>query len=529
MHSPLFPSTRSRGRRWAAVAAGVTVVALALGGCAAADNSPSATESATPVSGGTLTFARTAAVTSLDLHTEITANNAFAIDKIFEPLLTFDAEGAIQPAVASEYSQSDDGLTWTFTIRDGITFSNGEAVTPADVVFSLNRHITTENSPLPLNAPITDIVAEGDNTVVVTLSSPYTPFAAELAGFANGILPADLAGQSPEEFFANPIGTGPFVVDSWEQGGEISFVKNENYWQDGKPYVDKLVYTLVPDDNQLVAQLTGGQVDAIDEVPEANVADLEANPAVSVVSTDSWNVEELFFNNLDEHFADRNVRRAIALAIDKEGIVEATSFGTAKVAGSLLPPSIEYYSDDIDTLSLDLDKAKDEIAQSAFPDGFETTLLVASGNTLRAQAAQAIQQQLAPLGITVNIESIDLAAFRARFRAFDYEFMLNGATSDTPDPNSIISFQADPDAGTNAYWTHYSNDEVTALLHEGTALPEGDEREATYMQIQELIAQDAPYVPLSYPAAIKGTSSKVHDFVVLPNGSTRLQDAWIEQ
>ena len=500
------------------------------GGSATTPSTGASTEttSAEPQPGGTLTFARTQSPTSLDLHREITANNAFAIDKVFEPLLAFDAEGQIEPWLASEYSSSDDGLVWTFTLRDGVTFSDGTPLSPADVVFSLQRHLDI-GGPLPLGAPITSIEAQGENTVVITLSAPYTPFAAELAGFANGILPKDLGGVDEATFFKNPVGTGPFVVDEWTEGGDISFTANESYWQDGKPYLDEVVYRLVQDDNQLVAQLQAGQVDVIDSVSSANVATLQSNTSLAVSITPGWQVEELFFNTLDEHFKDRDVRRAVSYALDREGIVQATSFGTAEVAGSVLPPSIPGYDDSITTLDYDVEAAKDAIADSAYPDGFSTSLLIASGNDLRAQEAQIIQAQLAEIGITVQIESIDLAAFRERFRAFDYSFMLNGATSDAADPNGIVTFQADPEGGTNGYWTHYSNDEVTQLITEGRTLPDGDERTQVYSQIQQLIADDAPFIPLSYPSNIKASSAKVQGLTVLPNGSVRLQDTWLEQ
>ncbi|SDC15516.1 peptide/nickel transport system substrate-binding protein [Sanguibacter gelidistatuariae] len=481
---------------------------------------------AAPTPGGTLTFARTQSPTSLDLHTEITANNAFAIDKIFEPLLSFNAQGEIEPWLASEYSPSEDGLVWTFTLRPGVRFSTGDLVTPEDVVYSLNRHIEV-GGPLPLDAPITSIEASGTDTVVITLSEPYTPFIAELAGFSNGILPADLGGVDEATFFKNPVGTGPFVVDEWTEGGDISFTKNVNYWQDGKPYLDELVYKLVQDDNQLVAQLQSRQVDVIDSVASANVATLEGNSSLTVSTTPSWVVEEIFFNTLDEHFADRDVRRAVSYALDREGIVAATSFGTAEVAGSVLPPSVPGYDATIDSLSYDLAGAKASIAASAYPDGFSTKLLVASGNTLRAQEAQIVQAQLAEIGITVEIESIDLAAFRERFRAFDYSFMINSATSDVADPNGIVSFQADPEGGTNGYWTHYNNPEVTALIAQGRTLPDGAERTAVYSEIQATIAGDAPFIPLSYPSNIKASQATVQGLTVLPNGSVRLQDTWL--
>jgi peptide/nickel transport system substrate-binding protein len=529
---------RTTTRAATAVALSAALV-VALSSCSSSSSTqqPSVTPSAgaatsaapaEPQSGGSLVFARTQSPTSLDLHREITANNAFAIDKIFEPLLAFDAEGEIEPWLASDYSASEDGLVWTFTLREGVTFSDGSPLTPADVVYSLERHLEV-GGPLPLGAPVTSVEAQGEDTVVITLSAPYTPFAAELAGFSNGILPADLGGIDEETFFKDPVGTGPFVVDEWTEGGDISFTANESYWQEGKPYLDEVVYRLVQDDNQLVAQLQSGQVDVIDTVSSANVATLQANTSLAVSITPGWQVEELFFNTLDEHFQDRDVRRAVSYALDREGIVEATSFGTAEVAGSVLPPSIPGYDGSITTLDYDVDAAKAALADSAFPDGFTTKLLVASGNDLRAQEAQIIQAQLAEIGITVEIESIDLAAFRERFRAFDYSFMLNGATSDAADPNGIVTFQADPEGGTNGYWTHYENPEVTALIAEGRTLPDGDERTQVYSQIQQLIADDAPFIPLSYPSTIKASAATVQGLTVLPNGSVRLQDTWLEQ
>lgn len=502
--------------------------ALVLSGCAAGGSTPG-DAAATPQSGGTLTFGRVASVTSFDLNNEITANNAFAIDKVFEPLVTFDAQGAIQPWLASDYKISDDGLTYTFTLRDGLTFSDGTEVTPADVVFSLERHRKVEG-PLPLEAPITSIAAGTGRDVVITLSAPYTPFLSELSGFSNGIFPANFGGKTEEEFFKAPIGTGPFVVSKWDPAGDLTFTANKHYWQPGKPYIDQLVYKLVSDDTQLLQQVQAGQLDAIDEVPPANVADLQANDATRVISEGSWEIEQVFFNTQDPHFADVNVRQAIAHALDRDGLTAATTFGTAQVANSLIPPTIEYSANDAGyALGLDVDAAKAALAKSAYPNGFDTTLLIASGNSQRAQEAQIIQEALKPLGINVTIEQIDIAAFRKRFFAYDFDLMINSGQSDAPDPDGLVSFQADPDGFSKSYWTHYTNDRVTELLKEGRTTPDGDQRKAIYLEIQKILANDAPYIPLFYTSNVKASTSKVHDLTVLPNGSIRFQDAWIQK
>lgn len=517
----------SRPRRLALAAAALSA-ALVLSACAGSgDPAPNAgSDAGEPVSGGTLAFGRVAAVNDLDLNQQITANNAFAIDKIFEPLVAFDEHGEIGPWLA-EVDESGDGLVYTFTLRDGLQFSDGTEVTPDDVVFSLNRHLEV-GGPLPLTAPIAGLEATGEREVTITLDTPYTPFLSELSGFSNGIFPAEFGGKSEEEFFQNPVGTGPFVVDEWDPNGDLSFVKNEHYWQEGKPYLDGLVYTFVADDTQLRQQLAAGQLDAIDTVPAANAAEVDAAANTVLSQTEGWSTEQVFFNTQREQFADRHVRRAIAHALDRDGIATATTFGTAEVANSLLPPSITYSAnDEVEALDFDIEAAKAELAQSEYPDGFSTTLLIASGNAQRAQIAQIVQESLAQIGIEVEIESLDIAVFRERFFAYDYDLMINSGQSDAPDPNGFITFQADPEGFSKSYWTHFTDDRVTELMHEGRTTPDGDEREAIYGEIQQILADEAPYIPLFFPANLKATTDRVHGFTVLPNSSVRFQDVWV--
>ncbi|WP_427870501.1 ABC transporter substrate-binding protein [Leucobacter luti] len=521
------PHNQRPARRGIAAAAAVLAAGLLLSACGGGSGAGGAGDAAgEPVAGGTLTFGRVATVTDLDLNQQITANNAFAIDKIFEPLVSFDADGKIVPWLA-EFSESDDGLSYVFTLRDGLAFSNGDPVTPEDVVFSLNRHIEVEG-PLPLSAPIQAIEKSGENDVTITLREPYTPFLSELAGFSNGIFPADFGGKTAEEFFKSPIGTGPFAVDEWDPNGDLSFVKNEHYWQEGKPYLDGLVYKFVADDTQLRQQLAAGQLDAIDTVPAANAAEVEQAGDTRLSKTAGWSTEQVFFNTQREEFADRHVRRAIAHALDREGITKATTFGTAEVANALLPPTITDSANDPGVaLDFDVDAAKKELAESKYPDGFEVTLMIPSGNAQRAQMAQIVQESLAKIGIQVKIEQLDIAVFRERFFAYDYDFMINSGQSDAPDPNGFITFQADPEGFSKSYWTHFTDDRVTKLMHEGRTTPNGDERTEIYREIQKILAEEAPYIPLFFPSNLKATTDEVHGFEVLPNGSVRFENAWL--
>ena len=470
----------------------------------------------------TFIYARPASVTSLDLHTEITENNAFAIDKIFEPLVLFDEEGKVGDWLAASHTVSEDGLVYTFVLRDGLKFSDGTDVTADDVVFSLERHRTVEG-PLPLEADIASIEAADAKTVVITLNTAYTPFFAELANFSNGILPKDFGGKTEEEFFKAPVGTGPFVLDQWDPAGDISFVRNEYYWG-GVPSIEKLVYKLVDDDNQAVNQLKVGDVDAVEDLSYANAGEIDGNAETSVIVGGSWEVEELFFNTLDEHFSDVHVRRALALALDRNAIALALTFGYGEVANTILPNAITYNtSDTVQALPLDLEEAKSELRKSAYPEGFDTTISIASGNNVRLQEAQIIQAAGAQIGINIQINAQEIATFREDFKALNFSMMINSAIADFPDADSVFAFQVDPEGFSQCYWTSYKSDEAVALLKAGQVAPDGEERAAIYADLQQLLAEDVPYIPLYYPSIVTGVRSNVQGLVVLPNGSVRFE------
>ncbi len=510
-------------RSLAALAAAVFVLA----GCATTPSTSPTPAPTSPQRGGTITYGRAAAVTSFDLNNEITANNAFAIDKVFEPLVSFDTTGKIIPWLAEKYTVSPDLLSYTFILRQGLQFSDGTPVTAADAKFSLERHLKVQG-PLPLQAPIKTITADDDHTLTITLKTPYTPFLSELSGFSNGIFPANFGGRSEKDFFAKPIGTGPWVVQSWDPSGDTTFTANPHYWQTGKPYAQTLVYKVVADDTQRIQQLQAGQLSGIEDVAPATISQLQSNQNVTVSELGSWAVEQVFFNTQNQYFSDRHVRRAVAYALDRDGLTKATTFGAAEAVRTLIPPTIQY-SADVKALDNDPSAAKTELAQSKYPNGFSATLLIDSGDSTRAQEAQIIQAALKPLNIDVKIEAIELNSFRERFKAFHYDFMINSGQSDAPDPDGLITFQADPDGFSHSFWTHYTNPQVTKLMRQGRTTADGPERAKIYAEIQQILADDVPYVPLYNPKNVVASLASVHDLTPRINGSVLFQDVWLQQ
>ncbi len=496
-------------------------------GAASADPSGSAaasTSAAANPTGKVLRYARTTGPTSLDPQETIVAGDVYTLNQIFEPLYITDVTGNLQPHLATGHTVSADGKTYTFALRTGVTFSDGKAMTAADVVYSLLRNRDGKGPLSFLDGVIKTATAKDDHTVTVVLTQAWAPFVSDISVFANSIVPAELGGKTPAAFFAAPVGTGPFVLSSWVKGGTVTLAANPTYWK-GKPALGGVAFSVVTDDNTLVEQLQAGQVDVIDSVPSASVALVSGNSTLKLVKADQWSVDLLLFNEKVPQYADRHVRRAISHLVDRQRISKATTAGTATPAGSFFPPSLQYYDGSVTVLGYDLAAAKAELAQSAYPTGFKTSILVPSSNQAWNETAQILQASLAQIGITVTINSLETAAYKAAFEGFDDEMFINNAINDISDPDEMASFQIDDvHGGSTSFWTGYHNPAAIKLVYAAEAELAPAKRKALYAQIQQIVADDAPYVPLTYPPAVKATRSTVTGFQVNPAGAVRLED-----
>ena len=485
-----------------------------------------------PKRGGTLKFARSITPTQLDPSNSIIAGDVYTLDKIFEPLYITSPSGKLTPWLATDNIVSPNMKTFTFKLRPGVKFSNGKPLTAADVVFSIDRARKNKKGPLSfLDFAITKLVAVNPSTVAVHLSAPWAPLLSDISAFSNGIMPANYGGKSEAAFFKNPVGTGPFMLSgAFTPGGNsLRLARNPNYWQTGKPYLDAVDFLFVDNDNQRVLQVRGGQVDVIDSVPPALVASLRSDSKLAVGAYPAWEVDLLVFNEKVDKFADRNVRRAISYAIDRPALVHAATFGTAKAGGSFFPPSLEYYSAKTPLLNHSVAKAKAELAKSKFASGFSTELLIDGGVQKWRTFAQIIQQQLKPIGIDVKIRALDHAAYHDAFLKFDYEMFIDYAINDISDADEMASFEVDfENGGSSSYWSSYNNPAAIKLVRAAQAEFNPKRRAALYAQVQKIVSQDAPFVPLDYPTYIYARSKNVHGFAVNPGGAYRLEDVWLD-
>jgi peptide/nickel transport system substrate-binding protein len=516
------------GRRIGA-AVGIAVAgALALAGCGAAASSGSSSPTGKPVSGGDLVIARSADIIAMDKTTTFDNNSLRVMEQIMEPLFLVSADGtSLQPWLATKYTISPDQLTYTIALRSGVTFSNGAPMTAADVKFSIDQDTASGDAGWGfINAAIDTVTATDTSTVTIKLKHPWGPLIADLSLFSNGIIPNNYGGKTAAEFYQAPIGTGPFVWDSWKKGQSVKLTKNPHYWQAGKPYLNSITWTVVPDANTRKLQLQGGQID-IDDTPDwSSLTSLQSTPGVKATTFPSTQLDYIAFNEQHAPFDDVHVRRAISYAIDRNALVKAVLFGNGTPANSMLSPGTPFYDKNAGGATFDVAKAKAELAQSSQPNGFTTTLLIRSGDPNQTSIAQIMQSELKDIGITMNIKQLDPTANKQARLASDFDMSWNAWTMDIPDPDEWTSWAVDPAGGSHAAFTYYNNPRVIALNSQAASETDTTKRAALYSQVQQMTSQDAFLAYLFYSPYVFASTDKVQGFHVTPLGNYQLEEVY---
>jgi peptide/nickel transport system substrate-binding protein len=528
------PSQREATVTHRTAAAKVLIAASALtvlAACGAGSGGPGgATSGGGPVHGGNLVIARAADSQSMNNTTVFDNESIWILEQIMQPLYTVTPDGkGVMPWLATGYTVSPDKLTYTFTLRPGVKFSTGRPVTSADVRFSIDQARAAAAGWGYIDAAIKSVAAPSPQTVVIRLKYPWAPLLADLSLFSNAVVPASYGGQSENQFYQHPFGTGPFKWDYWQKGQALKLVRNPYYWEKGKPYLNSVTWTDVPNDNTRELQLKGGQAQ-VDEFPAwSTVSSLMTTPGITMALFNSTRTDYLAFNELRKPFADVHVRRAISLAISRSALVKAVLFGNGKPANSLFPPQVPYYQPATGGLQYKLAAAKQEMAESSVPHGFTTTILVPAGTSDAVTIATILQAELKPLGVTLKIQQLDPNTAYTDYQQLDYDMYLTYWTMDIPDPDELATYALDPASGARSMFTAYDNPAVVRYTHlaEQTYLPA--QRQSLYNYVQAQSASDAFMAFLYYSPYAYATSSSVHGFLVTPLGNYHLENVWLSK
>ena len=512
------------------VATAALVGACSSGGGDQSGSSGDASASGEPVAGGDLVIARGS--DNENLLGQETSSNAdiWLLQQVYETLTTNKTDGTgVDPGLATDWSVSDDGLTWTFNIREGVTFHDGSELTADDVKWSLDFAFeeSDTNAWYSYYEPVESVDVVDDYTIEITLSTAWSGLPQYLALFSTAIFPEDFGGNDIEYMRTHTLGTGPFMVEDWTKGQSITLVKNEDYWDSPYPYLDSVTFNVVADDSTRASQLQGGQID-IDEGPAASTM-ATLSQVSGIVATDFPSTKILYYNlnNRSEGLDDPTVRRAMSYAIDRQSIIDTVLSGYGEPANTFLSNALFGHDDSIEGDVYDVDAAKELMAESSYPDGFDISIIYPSGDSEFEAVAQIAQDAWSQLGITVELQPLDAATARQLRNSADYDVQVGYATSDVTDPAQMVDFLTlTKDRNINS---GFESEEISSLLGEVMLETDADQQAELLSQIQQVADENTPIIPIAYQPLLSAYSDRVQGFEVGTLGTYTLKTTYLSE
>lgn len=492
-------------------------------------------------SGGIVVFDLGSEPENLDPHQSLAYTTALLIGQMFEPLVRF-APGTleIEPWLAESWEGSEDGLDWTFTLRQGVTFHDGTPFNAEAVKFSFDRQMD-ENSPYytmgqwttTVDLSIIDsVTVEGDNVISFHLTGPYSKFLSRMTGGLDWIVSPAAVEQFGEAFLENPVGTGPYVFDRWEKGQQVVLRRNETYWN-GTPGLDEIYFRAIPEEGARLAALMADQVNMSLDIGPETVDLLRASDAHAVATGPTGAIWFLAMNVEFEPFKDLKVRQAVNHAIDKRAIVEDVLRGTVEIAHGPLASAFAEYNPKVEEyFSFDPEKAKQLLQEAGWVADREVVFrcsIGGSGMLLPEEMATVIQDNLRAVGMQTRLEVTEFVSWMDAIRNPQNELTVMSWNIAPTEPdylfNGILSKASFPPGFNTSYW---SNEELEKLIAEALNTPDPEVAKAAYMRAQEIVMEQAPIVPVCHRQQIYGYSKRIQNFSPTPSMALDLINVWVE-
>ena len=413
-----------------------------------------------------------------------TAGAAAAIDEVvyanvFEGLTRIDQTGTVQPALATSWTISDDGLTYSFSLAENVSYHDGAAFTADDVVYSFNRAMADEstNAQKGLFESIESVVADEDHKVTITLKQPTGQFLFNL-GWGDAVIVDEASAETNK---SDPIGTGPFKFERWNKGDRVELVRNEDYW--GEPAaLSKAVFKFIPDPAAAVAAMLAGDVDAFANFPAPeSLAQFEGDPRFKVAIGSTEGETILAINNGKPPLDNIKVRQALASAVDRSAVVDGAMFGYGTPIGSHFAPHHPAYVDLTGLYPYDPGQSRALLEEAGQSEGLQLTLKLPPPTYAR-RGGEIIAAQLKEAGIDVEILPMEWAQWLEQvFKGRDYDLTIVSHT----EPMDIGIYARDD------YYFDYHNPEFVALMEELAATSDDGARAELFAKAQEMIAADS--------------------------------------
>ena len=490
----------------------------------------------------TLVFAMNTDVQSMDPQIQNDTTSEQVVKMLYNTLLKFEDDGTVVGDLAESWSVSEDKLTWTFNLKQGVKFHNGKELTSADVKATFDRALNAEAGGLRTTEIIkmfTAVEAPDPYTVTITTDAPYGPMESLMCNMSLGIMDADYIEQYGLDLGTSAEGengTGPFKVVSWERDQEIVVERFDDYF--GTPAkLQTVVYTIIPEAASRVIALETGEVDVIDKPTDEDLARLEADTENYTVLRKPTISQRLFrFGCNDPIISNTKVRQAIVYAIDRQAIIDALFTGSGYPSTAPLAPVTFGYSD-LGEIEQDLELAKSLLAEAGYPDGFDTKIVTTERYQNGIELAEIISQQLAEIGINAEIEVWEWSALSASWNGitadeFDQPIFIMGAGPSMRDADGgLRGLYTTSETGLNdRNYGFYSNAEVDALIEQGMQETDQQKRVEIYKEAMEILYREDPvafWLFDMYGLAI--TSSKVEGVTLSPISTITFENATVKK
>lgn len=503
--------------------------------------------------GGTLNFARYDGSRLIDPIYADRNPDIWMVGSLFDTLLRPSEDGnSVIAGLAESHSVSADGLTVNLTLREGLKFADGTALTGDDVVFSLDRARNPDLGPWAGLLGAIDTVAADGNVITLALKNPDPTILSMLSTFNTAIVSkaafAAAEGATDQEksaaIFASAsagVGSGPFYLCGFEQGATMDFCANENYWKmgaDGKalPYLDKVHFEIIPDDATRILKLQAGEVDLAEFIPFSRVAELDADPKIEMnlypstrIIYSPINTRATRADGSANPLADAKVRQAINYATNKEALIGLVLQGVGKpMTSPLMAAATPLATGEEQLYAYDLDKAKALIAEAGVDAGTEITLTTLAGSADDATIFAALQQMWAPLGLDVKVEQVDGATRGAKNRSGEFDIHTYGWVNDVNDPSQVAGWLGYHPTR-KAVGTDWNNAEFNTLFEASSVEIDPAKRAAQYAKMQDIYAEAAPLLFMYETPFAVAVSGAVKGYVQTPLGNNIFEGASVSR
>jgi peptide/nickel transport system substrate-binding protein len=473
-----------------------------------------------------LVYARGADSTGLDPAYVSDGESSKVIVNVCENLIRYrEGTTELEPQLAESWNISEDGLEYIFNLRKDVKFHDGSDFTADDVIWSIDRQLEGKRTAdMPYAAftfeQVKALEKVDDYTVKFVLKEPSTPFLANLA--MSLAAPIVKKGDNISE---NPVGTGPFKFVSWKKDESITLEKFNEYWGEGAK-VDKVIFKVTKENSVRASELMTGAVDIIDGISFNDVAQLESSQAV-VDKANGMNINYMAFNTDRAPFNDSKLREAIAHAINRDELVEYLYQGYSEVASTYLPSFIPGYADDIELYKYDPEKAKTMLKELGKED-LKLKIITYSNprpyNPAGSKLAEAIQGYLAKVGVEATIDVYPWKEYKEKALQGEGDLLFFGWIGDNGDADNFLSLLESINAESGLNSAKFANADVDALLQKARTLPNGEERESVYKDVQKLLAIESPWVPLSHATDLVAYQKNIEGYQLHPTGRVYLKD-----